>query len=934
MIEESLLKSNFIGKDGFIWWIGQIADPSVWRNEKSEIDEDSGWAYRCKVRIVGYHTFDGGILPDEDLPWAHVMVDPVDGSGQGALGKKHNLVGGETALGFFLDGEDAQQPVVVGLIYRNKSTENLITPDLVKQSKSSQFRPFTGNQGNMAIRSTQKRPVKVGKQNIPEKPTAPPAIVGSAASKNPIPVNSTIPTSDNSSDKIFPEDSALNAALKEAASIKIIRENGCSDNVIGKITQELRNFVEVINGLQSYRTTYIDPILNKAVDITQQIKSTASRIAGLLKSMINIMRGAVMGLISKLFRQFVALIVPEPQVPITAEASKNILNIIFCLFERLLDYLLSFIEDMLRGLIGRAISVPLCAAEEWIAALLGRLLELLDDLLEPILSGLEWLTGALDQVSDILSTVSGIANKIISFIGCDQLKCETPSQWAMDFGPSQAEADSWSRVLDNLDVLKSFNIGMGNALGYLSLYGYGDSNFIDCYEQISQEPPFGVIAERCRPPVLKIFGDGIGASAVPIVSNNGQIIGVEVLSGGLNYTKPPRITIEDKSNYGKGARAQAIVENGSISDIYIIKPGRGYCPGNYSSFITPPYYVATADSYNIKEGQIVTITIQGFELNTIDSYNLTYKVSGFDPDEIDGAALSGNINLNSGIYEFGTYQLQFRPLDDSISESFENLVVNIYDSNKNNVARVTILVTDFNLPDVSWWPPNSESPPGNPWVSQGLQGIIGGGTAIQGIQGTADLQIIQGTQTGQGIQGIIGDVGGGGIQGIVGFQVIQGITAGPIDSAQGIQGSRWINQGIQERQIPIEGIQGIQGITGIGTNINIKVGTGGTVPVVVTPGVVIVSPGTGYTSGDKITVGGIGTFIPIIGDPGGGIIGVVPDPVNFPINADFDSYPTTVINTSNGEGAAVFPILRLKRKFRIAPLVINQNGILSVVDCI
>lgn len=38
MIEESLLKSNFIGKDGFIWWIGQVADPAVWRNENSRVD--------------------------------------------------------------------------------------------------------------------------------------------------------------------------------------------------------------------------------------------------------------------------------------------------------------------------------------------------------------------------------------------------------------------------------------------------------------------------------------------------------------------------------------------------------------------------------------------------------------------------------------------------------------------------------------------------------------------------------------------------------------------------------------------------------------------------------------------------------------------------------------------------------------------------------
>ena len=70
MLEGSLLQSHYLGRDGFIWWIGQIAPAKVWRNEKSRLDsgeyeknEDGedptggSWAYRCKVRIIGYHTF-------------------------------------------------------------------------------------------------------------------------------------------------------------------------------------------------------------------------------------------------------------------------------------------------------------------------------------------------------------------------------------------------------------------------------------------------------------------------------------------------------------------------------------------------------------------------------------------------------------------------------------------------------------------------------------------------------------------------------------------------------------------------------------------------------------------------------------------------------------------------------------------------------------
>tara|TARA_B100000482_G_C12390960_1_gene213003 strand:- start:83 stop:208 length:126 start_codon:yes stop_codon:yes gene_type:complete len=39
MIEESLLKSNFVGRDGFIWWIGQVAPEDA---QKEQINM-GGW---------------------------------------------------------------------------------------------------------------------------------------------------------------------------------------------------------------------------------------------------------------------------------------------------------------------------------------------------------------------------------------------------------------------------------------------------------------------------------------------------------------------------------------------------------------------------------------------------------------------------------------------------------------------------------------------------------------------------------------------------------------------------------------------------------------------------------------------------------------------------------------------------------------------------
>ena len=73
MLDSSLLKTNFVGRDGFVWWIGRVAKKEAWRDES--VDEEDGWSFRCKVRIIGYHTFDENQLKEDDLPWAHVMVD-------------------------------------------------------------------------------------------------------------------------------------------------------------------------------------------------------------------------------------------------------------------------------------------------------------------------------------------------------------------------------------------------------------------------------------------------------------------------------------------------------------------------------------------------------------------------------------------------------------------------------------------------------------------------------------------------------------------------------------------------------------------------------------------------------------------------------------------------------------------------------------------
>lgn len=71
-------------------------------------------AGRVQIRAIGFHPekADGGV-PTDHLPWAFVCL-PTTASGVSGVGSTHGLTDGSWVFGFFLDGRDAMQPIVVG----------------------------------------------------------------------------------------------------------------------------------------------------------------------------------------------------------------------------------------------------------------------------------------------------------------------------------------------------------------------------------------------------------------------------------------------------------------------------------------------------------------------------------------------------------------------------------------------------------------------------------------------------------------------------------------------------------------------------------------------------------------------------------------------------------------------------------------------------
>ena len=100
------MKSNFMGFDGFTWFIGVVED----NNDPEKLG-------RIKVRCLGIHTEDKNELPTADLPWATPMM-PVTSASLSQVGHSPTgLLNGSWVMGFFRDGEECQEPVVMGTFY-------------------------------------------------------------------------------------------------------------------------------------------------------------------------------------------------------------------------------------------------------------------------------------------------------------------------------------------------------------------------------------------------------------------------------------------------------------------------------------------------------------------------------------------------------------------------------------------------------------------------------------------------------------------------------------------------------------------------------------------------------------------------------------------------------------------------------------------------
>ena len=160
----------------------------------------------------------------------------------------------------------------------------------------------------------------------------------------------------------------------------------------------------------------------------------------------------------------------------------------------------------------------------------------------------------------------------IESISLDNIKVGYITDDGYVSGVSIADANSYEKL--NPETVFIFIDG-DKKVKYLSISEVNNLTIRD----LLRSDPCEVGPQPCGPPALKFFGGGgIGAEANPVVDSSGNLIAVDLISGGFGYTTPPFVQVIDPCRNGSGAVLTTEILNGVVVRVIINETGSGYLP--------------------------------------------------------------------------------------------------------------------------------------------------------------------------------------------------------------------------------------------------------------------------------------------------------------------------------------------------------------------
>tara|TARA_B100001029_G_scaffold24749_1_gene17360 strand:+ start:18498 stop:21011 length:2514 start_codon:yes stop_codon:yes gene_type:complete len=623
--------AHAIGKDGMNWWIGQIENDGSDPEYTGANAKDYDYTGKVKVRIVGYHNPDKTILPTADLPWASCVM-PVVYAQRSGMGSVQQLQVTSWVIGFFMDGDSAQIPIIMGSI-SDQNPEGIYTKVAENDKRGYQqiFAPdydpklhgdggsTPGGTGDTTNKDQNNNNVNVNENEGGDDNTV-----------------STV----NERGKASQQTDAQKAADKRKKYTVHVGNGKCGTPADVKMKGATAEFLKFARGIEQNEIgEFIDKQTGDLADIADEIELMQNRMGGFMNGVLSNVKGTIMKEVQlEIQKEINDIKTPDPDLlDPTVDKLKNIGDLIDCLFKQLKEELLDVIGGLLMDLLSQVLDAALCLVQDLFQELFGGLME---KLMAGIDAALGIIQGAISAIKGAANLIQGITRNVLELIDmvCDgDLSCALGlSTFETGSGGKESDADKQKKQVSQYSdaakgalkngktqvvgsgkpnsrgwvpvttmengkpVKKAFNTKSGEfaevgAPGtgvsdqsfekgksliekFDSVYPIRASDGTINYESINCSPE-NTRKKPCFPEL--IFDNAQSTSiikALPIIDDIGAMVGVLMRNKGsnINTTAKVRAMFTCNEPEGTGAQLTPIIKNGKIEKIRVDKPGIGY----------------------------------------------------------------------------------------------------------------------------------------------------------------------------------------------------------------------------------------------------------------------------------------------------------------------------------------------------------------------
>lgn len=560
MLDQSLLQSHFIGRDGFRWWIGQI--PPL--ESMGKQIEGGGWGNRFKVRILGYHPYSEVDLPNEDLPWAQCLIPTTAGSGAANVSTGVQLQQGDIVFGFFLDGDNAQIPVILATFGR--------TDQVPSTNYKYPFDGFTGfsspMEKNPKQASSESNELKDNSQRSPE------SISEEQAKQRSL----------ETGEQIISENGAIGNLIPLANTVKNTQIDKIK-SIVQNLIRKVRKYQGNIDRIRSEIDRVVDKIVILCNDfIGGMFESLIQNLINLLKKGLDLLYklvyAKVLAATGNPAAAHLAGVAAQQAMVIPVKALEEVFS---CIAGAVIDQLRDIVSDLLNSVLDNIDRFVSCAADQFTGTLLNSLIGILELLMDGPLSAVQNLLQFFSDfnLGNILREGVGLLSGFGVGFGCNQNLSNFRSltnEWKIGCGPSGSNSTLVESMANTFNSVKGITDIVNSGVNIKDV----QQCFTDALEYAS-------------PPQINIFGGlGNGCTAIPIFGNlvrrsdgrtTASVIGVQVTNSGSGYKYPPFVEIIDDNDQGYGAVARSVLnKNGEVESIYIVSEGENYSIGNIEEY--------------------------------------------------------------------------------------------------------------------------------------------------------------------------------------------------------------------------------------------------------------------------------------------------------------------------------------------------------------